>query len=898
MCILLYNICSKCFCGYPRFTESCTFMHPPLIYCPHSTRFKFRIVDGSECHLHPHHAPLLHLGANDEDTARSVSPSGPGPSIEAHIPSQGERSTSKGEEAYTTLQIAPVLRQTDFQALATENMQKARNVQESQQNNYHATSPAETIQPADRDGQAHANDWQQNASSQDHRYLASQNHNQSRWQTANLSNWAKENKVTKNIMSIQGSVPRGDFPSSLYGSYTNGPHSRTPFDFRCHPRNGIQYQYYPHQAAPPPPFHACSGSTPLGCTYMLGQGWSQCPQLNQDNRNTSGKPPPTSQAIASVPHSKETSKSISERRRENLEQLQRSNDAAYYNCRHHRNCQSLSRFEDDFGTETRPSLLPGPQTETSNAKDACPTMQTAKVDHSKPRSLSESCIQRLFTDENRLPTTQGDHSFYHGNYAQDAGYGKENETVTGLSSTIVNLSPRGTSVRPATPDRSHVKDFRIPKETVEINPMFSNEAEVKTDCDVSIKQESDDEDYKPGNPTEWTPRSVKTDPESEVKLYDIPTADIGKTLWNRAPAEDIQSDISGDGWSSALGSPPVPPNSPISLFSSGKSPIHRQIFEDENLRRDLIEGFDAQRQLQPSISDREARLDDRRAEAIVASPKDLSSNSSIKSYKMSGLDLSENIPSAQNFGLKSGKTWSAVVSGSYVPSKASDSVPAAITAPTRIDDANGSTYKKESTLAKSASVSSLPATTFKTLHELPHDPSTVPTPIRPIFPTNTWEYPTPPPNSPTNSSIKSIAPEKSLEMLGYILERRFSSGSSLGSDDFETMTSTTLHSETDETAPASVSQPAQPPQHANLPPPTGSSQASQTTPVAHASASETTEVRMSPQPRSWSQLFQRSSGSKKIPNLKPRSESNIDDTDWPPLGSFNPNNARKRNTSS
>ncbi|KAI1309579.1 hypothetical protein F5Y03DRAFT_404183 [Xylaria venustula] len=914
MCIIIYYICSKCFCGFPRFTECCKFMHPPLIYCPRGTQFKFRIVDEKECRLHPHHAPLLHLGANGEDTVLPMSTSGPGPAVEAvtHIPSQEDKSTSKIEEACTRLQTAPVLCQTDSQAPATDNMQKVRNEQEIQQNNHHITGSTENVQPADRDGQSHANGWQQqHASSQYHRCLASHNHSQSEWQTAAPRNWwYNENNFTRNNMAIGVSVPRGNFPSSSFSRYyANGICSRTPFDFRNHPHNGHQYRYYPHQAAPTWPFHAALGPTPPQCTGWPAPCWVPGPrcyqnhppfynsasnicanyantfQLNHANRHTSWNPSLASQAVTFAPHARETPQSILERRRENLEQLRRSNDAAYYHCRHHRNSQSLINSEDDTATETRPSLLPSPQPETPSAKCDCPTAQRAKVNLSRPRSLSEPCTYRRFMGGILPPTTQGDCISYHGDFAQRASYGKENEVVGGPSSAKDNLSPLGTPVHPATPDRTHVKDLQS-----------SNEASLETDCDVSIKQESDDEDYKLGNPIELAPTSVKTDPESEVKLYDIPMVDKGKEFWNRTPAEEIQSDVSGEDWGSAFESPPVPPNSP---FSPGKSPIRRQTFDEWSLKRAVIEEFLHERQLQPSFSDREARLDDRHAAAIPTPSKDLSSNSSIKSYEMLGSDLSENIPLAQNLGPKSGRTWSAVVSGSYVPSKSSDPFPATTKTPVRIDHATSGTNTHGSMLENPARSSNSRASTAKTQHELPHNSSTaVPPPIRPMFPTNTWAHPTTPPNSPANPALKSTIPQKPLEMLRNVLERRNPSISSLGSDDFTTMTSTTIHSETDETASTPISQPGQSAQSANLLPSTVSSpQTNQATPVAPAPASATTDIRSSPQPRAWSQLFQKTGGSKRISNSKPRSESNTDDTVWPPLGSHNPN-ARKRNTSS
>lgn len=63
MCILMYYICARCYCGHPQFTEPCPQAHPFNPHCPAGKRFKFLIVDEKACHLHPHHAPLPGPGA-------------------------------------------------------------------------------------------------------------------------------------------------------------------------------------------------------------------------------------------------------------------------------------------------------------------------------------------------------------------------------------------------------------------------------------------------------------------------------------------------------------------------------------------------------------------------------------------------------------------------------------------------------------------------------------------------------------------------------------------------------------------------------------------------------------------------------------------------------------------
>ncbi|KAI3341155.1 hypothetical protein F4824DRAFT_516350 [Ustulina deusta] len=968
MCILIYYICSKCFCGYPRFTERCSSMHPPLIHCPTSTQFKFRVVEETECHLHPHHAPLLHLGANGEDTVLSVSPSGSGPVIEevTHIPLEQDGTASRAAEDCTTLQIAPILRSASFEASHVENTHRARDEQQSQQNGQSRSDLIETTQTTDTDGRPTADGWRANGSSWNHRNFASQNHSRPQRRAANSSNgWGKENRNFFYNKTTKGSAPRGKpQSSSFYGYYANWGPPRAPFDFRYRARSYPQYQYYPYQAAPMPPFQAPSVTTPPGCTYMPVQGWGQhyqhrgrapppgfhassnqmapeqmrgndtsVSQLNQYRKQPFN---PQASCFESYLTGKEKSKIL----RENLEQLQRSSDAAYGNCPHHGNDQSLFNCDDGDATpETSPPLVHGPQPDMPNAKDACHATQRGNNPCFRRRSLSESCIQRLSTSEISRPTILF-------NYKQNVD-GKDKEDILSPSPTWGNVCPCNKSNGIATQangdgvndTETHQQVNLLWREEVEgcpeagqnfvvnVNPLNNleaqdqametdsadfSEASVRAECNVAIKQESDDEDYKQRMLTEWITPSIQTDPESKVKLYDISLAAQGQQALSQVRSEDRESDVDIGDWHNAFEPPRVPPNSPIpSLSSSEGTYTHSSTFENDSqpaTKDDDIHGIDMQIHAQPPLPTGEAFLDNEplkattTSEAPVASPIDFNSDASSKTHETSSADVSKNMASSPrqskpNVVAPALKLWSAVVSGKYVPSESPDPFPARVPAPASFIPTTIPTNALGLILEEPAADS--PVTAPQTFPERPNNASTVPTPVRPIS-SKTMAHPTPPPNSPTNPASASAAPEHSLEMLHSVLERRFPSDSSLEPDDFAAVTKTT-NGESNETAPTSVTQPAQRADStapATPVQPVESAPMSQPTPTAPAPTSAATESRASPPPRAWSQLFQGSGRAKKLTSLKPKSENSIDEANWPSLGSWGANNARKRNTSS
>ncbi|KAI0808686.1 hypothetical protein GGR55DRAFT_696380 [Xylaria sp. FL0064] len=902
MCKIIYYICKKCLCGYPRFTECCDSMHPPLIYCPKGTQFKFQTVVETECHLHPHHAPMLHLGADGDDVVLPVSPTGSGPVIEAvtDASSEGGTAPSRDADAYPTLHIGPSRRPTTWEAADTEKWERAPDEQGCRSNNYDAINSTEIVQPANRGGQSILYGGVVKGSSGSrgsHRYSASHTHRRSQWRTQEPRNgnwWEKEFRATRNNYTTRHSGPRYQHPSSFSnGYYPNGVHSsysNAPFYFQYQPQNEPQYQYYPYQAAPQPPFYASSASTPPGCTYMPVQCCAQncqhqtqdpspyfhpypnqtftghmhgddniVPQWNQYSWNTQG----TTSAL----HEREDS--MSEARRKNLEQLQRSNDAAYYNCRHQGNYQCSPSYEEESGiaTEFGASSLGNTQPELISAEEAYP--QRGK-DHSRPRSLSEPHVRRLSTSEITSPFIAEGHSLTHGNHREPNNDSEEEAVVWSPSSTLVGISPLNASVQPATPETSCIKHSAIVKKANSDTAYDTNFRE--RESDVSIKREPDEEDYELRNSAEWTPTRIKADPEIEVKLCDIPSAPT---------SQPASSQVSSDGTSNP---PEVPPNSPVSsLLSSETAYTHKKMSEDniQSARESFIDGLHMPRPVRHWSLLRDESLDEGTPAAIA------NCNSSKSTQKMSSSNKSENIPPvSQKPHPNNSKTWSAVVAGRFVPSASSDPFPAPVTAPPCA--IHETTPKDEQSAAAEISPPRAP----QTQQELPTDPLTVLPQGRPILPAAS-PYPTPPLNSPASTPAAS---ENSLEMLNHILERRLPSRSSLEPEDFTTTAETMVNSESESTVPPlGVPQAASPTTSITTIQPIESSETLEAAPPVPSPAAKEPQATA---PRSWSQLlFPKSGGPKKPSSLKHKPDSNMDEVNWPSLGSSDAKKVHKRNAS-
>ncbi|TGJ84406.1 hypothetical protein E0Z10_g4373 [Xylaria hypoxylon] len=1087
MCILMYYICSKCFCGYPRATEHCSSMHPPLIHCPRSTQFKFNIVRETECHLYPHHAPLLHHGAEGDGTVLSVSPHSAGPVIEAvtSIPLMGDDAASgaveaeEAVEATATLQIAPAEGSTSHETFESQKRRTALRELLNQYNNHFKDVPRDAPQPTNADARPPPNSSHRNGSSWNHRNSAPQAYHQPFLQLSNGGNW--QSSETNNIGNYGGandSLPRGNGqPPPSYTHYYNGGYSRPPVDFQYQAQSNPQYSYYPHQAAAMPPFRGAPWVSRPGCTYLPVQGsaqhheyqgsapppfypgsnqippmpmhsndtgtipfnqlnrntnqippkpvhsndtgaipfsqfiWNtnQIPpkpvhsngtstiQLNQLNQNTNQKPLFNPQAAAFETRVNTGSKSEQERRIACVEQLQRSNDAAYYKYRHHGRSQSaIVSSNNDANAETTLPSLYGPRQE----------MLSATNSNHQPRSLSESSLQRVPPSDISLPAIQGDRNRSNDDHREPNITDKGKEIMRNPSPTEVNVSPPSflvqptASARPCDKDRGtsdetnsdpvhdkesrrqanslrceEVKDCLEPSQNViEVNSLEDLKAEdqdmetkstdakesfVKPEYEISIKQESDDEDYKVGDIADGSPRSPKADPEDEVKLYDISPFTEGQQALNQVRYDGNQPDIDTQDSRSVLVPPQVPLNSPVLPSASLEGMhIHDSTWEYDNqfaIKYDDIYGLDIQRQTQtPSptgeiVQDNDLPKASTIPDASVTPPGSLNNEESTKALETSSLDVSKNTPSSVQYSgpntvAPSFKSWSAVVSGKYVPSESSDPSPAQSPNPMPFihtavpSNPLGSTVEQSGTQPADASNSHAAAP--QALRE-PHNNASnvqpqdkVPPKTWPGLSQNVSDFPgllqseksteieateptspPPPPNSPINPALMLLELAQSIERLKALCECRVSSGSSSvsgtvtpqstsGSNCSTTsggpaaVTRTTVHNAPGEAASVLIDQSSLETQHSDPITPTTPTQSTGSTQTLKATPTAPASVPTEPQPRLWSELLQSGGGATKVADLKTRSDGNIDETNWPSLGSCVPNNQQKRNTSS
>ncbi|KAJ8125321.1 hypothetical protein O1611_g8318 [Lasiodiplodia mahajangana] len=495
-------------------------MHPPLIYCPRSTQFKFRIVGETECHLHPHHAPLLHIGADGDDTVLSVHPSGSGPVIESV--SQIPFAAADGGRAGGTNSARPnepTGCPASFRTLANETGHAGWNERPDQQGGYYAAKRTNSYTASGAcDGRVQLS-W-------------GQGYNGSNNQASRPSNYAANPSITQNMSQ----------PSPFYGYQTNRIHSRAPFDFQYRAESYPQYRFYPHQATPMAPFHSSSGSTPPGCVYLpvyspnpypkyqggapsisFRVGSNQTPpermprggtSATHTNGNASQKSSFNPQATAF-----RNSPSLHQSRRNNLEQLQRSNDAAFYNLNGHGGSRSVASNDSDLNTETSSPPAYMPHAEGLSVSDTYRHRRAGE----KSRSWSDPYHQQTnMSDSTPSPAVQERRSLSHHGHHQSYTTDKGKEVMQNSPSSWAQTPPPSSSVQgAASTDADNVS--------------------IKTESSVTIKQESDDEYSGIEYGANWTPVSVKTDPETEVKLHDIPLAPPASQVLDQVRSEDSES---------------------------------------------------------------------------------------------------------------------------------------------------------------------------------------------------------------------------------------------------------------------------------------------------------------------------------------------------------------------
>lgn len=918
-------------------------MHPPLIYCPKSTQFQFRIGDENQCFLHPHHGPLPHLGDDSNDTVTSIKPSSPDPAVKtaSQLPLTGDNATINVGEVREASSVGHVQRRTSFQA---SNMKKKvhppLDERPDKQGGYHGVGHA--CEPIATSTLPNVSSKQPGRPALNQKIVSpTYDHPQNR--AANSSNrrgkgnkerkFGTNNKATRDTKSQSKSVSSSgnEYPANM---------NRAPSGVRHQAHSDPPYQY-PHQAATIPHFQGASGRIPPIYDYyttvyngnqqyqyqvsappttsplvsnpafperISGNGTRGVTASRNGHRASSFNP----QAAAFEVKARENSVSVDEQRQQHLEQLRQSNDAAY-NCSNHGKSRSVSGTSDDDGNrEVRTSKSHSPPASELSEKNAHHASQTGDDVHSKPRSLSESYPRLPSISRASSPVTQEVHS-------PKTNKGKGKMLVSSasradaplLASTVQSTAmsagssddnrntgketdtrlPHGqetdqrpkflwsddvedaleASRNPIKMDPLSLQSLTTADEAVKSESSHADNASVQTECDVSIKQESDDEDSNCQGTSESAFSSAKTDTKVEVK----------------------------DGSHSEVGTPRVPPNSPVHCADE----IHK--------RADTYERED------PSTTRDDAGL--------PKSPKDSNSQALAKAPKthISDAPSTAEVPaqsSGPNTGVSVQKSWSAVVSGRYVPSEASHPRPSQAATPTPstrtavpVNIPESKTVKPATPLNKKPDSSTTATTAANKQHSGVSN-----APSRKEAPTKTWasllhgasdapgskkpqqstgpetnvskrcegESPLSNPSSnPASPPAQRAYPQ---EMLNSIWERKFPNGSRLGPDAAASAASSTTPKGPDSASMVSDDSIA----------------ATEATISSTRSAQSATPTRpgrpgqIAPQkPRLWSQVI--GAASNRLVSAKSRSESSNGDTQWPSLGTRGPAlSERKRNSSS
>ncbi|KAF2966604.1 hypothetical protein GQX73_g6966 [Xylaria multiplex] len=482
-------------------------MHPPLLYCPRSTQFKFRVVGERGCHLYPQHAPLLHLGANADDTVISAIPSGNAPFIEAvtHIPFEENAVSGGATGARTILQSAPVERSASFQESDGEYIHTAPSGQIDRSNSYSGTGSSGATQSTNTDSPPDIRNlgfpmW-------NHGNFASRAHNRPQWHAAQ----GRESNNTRNYNSIIGSTPRtnGQSPPPFPGHYANRSHPQVPLTSQCQSQCSRQYQYYPYQTAAMPPFHeywgrplprltspaygsinhyqhqgrASSPSSPSSLSSLSSHFGSnrvspnpspnnhRIPQFTQFNPGTSNQPPCNPQATIFQTHTYNFQSLHESRYQANLEQFQRPNDRTYYSHQDHvRIVSAPIHGDEEINAETSSPSVCNFQSEMQGGTESHGATRRGNSSWHRSRSLSESDLPRVPGSDIPSPTIQGDQNQSDNHHHEPNISSQGKEIMRSPSPTYVDASPPISSVQPAMTTEPCNEDRSTPNNTSNVPP--------------------------------------------------------------------------------------------------------------------------------------------------------------------------------------------------------------------------------------------------------------------------------------------------------------------------------------------------------------------------------------------------------------------------------------------
>ncbi|KAI0458186.1 hypothetical protein F5B21DRAFT_520096 [Xylaria acuta] len=568
-------------------------MHPPLIYCPRSTEFKFHIVEEQECHLYPHHTPAQHLGVDNTDAVFSASPNS-GPSEEDAAGRYAENRTAP-----------PSVPAERVQACHDTHSGEVGKEPLDQQNNHRVSVLDETAQHTRADHEPVTDRGIANSSLSNQRTTRSQIFNDSYERAANSKSRPGDSFETEGLITQY--KPRR---SSFNGYRTNRAYSGAPFDYRHHHHSDPQHQYYPYQQAATPPIQYSSQSNLPTHVYMEVEGPSRyyqrqgstasasshfdysriVPESNYGRNsgvhesnplpyNTTPKssfnpeavafdywktnPNTPSNLEAAILDSDAYNRYKSRKCRESLEQLQRSNKAAYYNCGYYVGSQGVAANGDqNTNTENGHASVGNPQPGSSSANGGYSATNTCHEPRSRSRSWSESYSRRASIGEVSSSIIQEENSLSYQDHDSNIKR-KGKEVLRNPVMSWVNMSTPRSSVESVarvgfwygsrdagtqTDDypvycRGTDQQATSPQQQETATPPEADQGSYKANSHgdlastdevsnndstdlgiVSVKTESDGGDCQARDLAEFTPTKTKTDPGDEVKLHDISPA--------------------------------------------------------------------------------------------------------------------------------------------------------------------------------------------------------------------------------------------------------------------------------------------------------------------------------------------------------------------------------------
>lgn len=345
MCILMYYICTRCYCGHPQYTEPCPQIHPSHQHCPMGTRFKFLIVEENACHLHPHHAPLPRPGATRELSVIPGSQPGSWPVIEEVVnqPCFATGNTADGNrEAPRASQITFSEMMGSPQPIDARHDHIMGTGQPGGYNNWYGKEDR-SMQSCRTNQDPRAHGQHTNENGWNGPFPPQSSINDPRWKR-----------------HPHGAAPPPYYPNtSVNGFMGNGfiPPNVTDWGYQrqdSHPGAGYQG---PQQMAPRPMYNGQGNGTSdhnaPSSLYPRFPGFQ--PPHNSNNNNNIGDVNPDqpfgSRIYPGPPPEENPDSGRQQLRKENLEQLHKSNEAAFYNYNQRGSCQSVSGGDEGDGDD-------------------------------------------------------------------------------------------------------------------------------------------------------------------------------------------------------------------------------------------------------------------------------------------------------------------------------------------------------------------------------------------------------------------------------------------------------------------------------------------------------------------------------------------------------------------